>query len=98
VNEAQELNAALKRDHASKLTELTNRTNQLQEKNDIMEEEISNMSQEMAALVKERRSLPLEKKALDFKIDDLQKMAFTAKSRVRICQLFGVFIHLNVND
>ncbi len=98
VNEAQELNAALKRKHASKLTELTNRTNQLQEKNVIMKEEISNMSQEMAALVKERSSLALEKKALDFEIDDLQKMALAAKSRVRICQLFGVFMHLCVND
>lgn len=43
VNEAQELNAALKREHASKLTELTNRTNQLQEKNVIMKQEISHM-------------------------------------------------------
>jgi hypothetical protein len=44
VNEAQELNAAPKREHASKLTELTNRTNQLQEKNVIMKQEISHMS------------------------------------------------------
>jgi hypothetical protein len=52
----------------------------------------------MAALVKERSSLALEKKALEFEIDDLQKMALAAKSRVRICQLFGVFMHLCVND
>ncbi len=52
----------------------------------------------MAALVKERSSLALEKKALEFEIDDLQKMALATKSRVRTCQLFGVFTHLCVND
>jgi hypothetical protein len=37
----------------------------------------------MAALVKERSSLALEKKALEFEIDDLQKMALAAKSRAK---------------
>ncbi len=97
ANEAQELNATLKREHASKLTELTNRTNRLEEENFLVKEEASGLSQEIAALVKERNSLALEKKDLESQIEDAQKVALAAKSRVRMFHLSEIFMLFCLN-
>jgi chromosome segregation ATPase len=80
-NEAKELNVALQREHASKVTELTNRIHELEEESFSSKEEASSLTQQMTVLSKERNSIAVEKNHLESHLEDVQKMAFAAKSR-----------------
>jgi chromosome segregation ATPase len=78
-NEAKELNVALQREHASKVTELTNRIHELEEESFSSKEEASSLTQQMTVLSKERNSIAVEKNHLESHLEDVQKMAFAAK-------------------
>lgn len=84
-NEAKELNVTFQREHASKVTELTNRIHELEEESFSSKEEASSLTQQVTVLSKERNSIAVEKNHLESHLEDVQKMAFAAKSRVREC-------------